>query len=158
MQYKLKEARQSIGISAKDIAKAAGIVEPFYRKYEKKECIPCKYVYKIWLKYPKYPLPKDFFWYTSFTLKCNLDYHKITQAQAARMLGISSQSTISRYLASDIPMYDYKDKFNKAFVPLVVPMEVKECNSREGPVQTLKYIVNLEIQGNPKNHTPENRG
>ena len=141
MEFNLRKARESIGLSAKDAARAAGITESFYRKNEKDRKLPCKYLYKIWKEYPEYPLPADFFWYTSFTLKCNLNYHNITQKEAAKILQVSSQALVSKYLSTNIPMYEYKEIFDEAFVPLIVPMVEKNNGS-------LKYMTDLEPAGN----------
>ncbi len=143
MKFELRKARKALGVSAADIAKASGIVESFYRKYEKDGCIPSKYIYKIWKEYPDYPIPEDFFWYTSYTLQCNLTYHGLTQTDAAKILGLSGQPVISKYLSENIPMYEYKDKFNKYFDPLIVPFKQNIDGS-------LKYITELVPAGNLK--------
>lgn len=140
MIFDLKKARKELGISAEDIAKAAGIVESFYRKYEKEGAIPSKYIYKIWQQYPKYPLPDDFFWYTSYSLQCNLTYHDLTQKDAARILGLSGQPVISKYLSANIPMYEYKEEFRKNFDPLIIPV-------KKGSDGSIKYITELTPAG-----------
>ena len=145
MQFDLKKGREKINKRASEIAKAAGIGESFYRKYEKENMIPCKYIYKIWKKYPEYPIPEDFFYYTSYSLQCNLTYHNLTQKDAAKILGLSGQPIISKYLSKNIPMYEYKEAFLKSFVPFIVPY-IKE---KDG---TLKCINELILPCDIKKH------
>ena len=141
MEFDLKSARASIGISSKEAADAAEMAPSFYRSYESKGIIPCKYLYQIWKKYPDYPLPEDFFYYTSFSLRCNMHYHNKSQIELAKLLGYSSQGIISNFMSENIPMYELKDIFIKAFDPLIVPC----IGLGDGKV---KYITDLAPKGN----------
>lgn len=141
MEINLKEARQVANITIKEAAKAAGINESFYKQYEEKNEIPCKYAFKIWEAFNDFPLPKDFFYYTSYTLRANMTYYDINQTEVAKIFGYSSQGAMSRILSDNIPMYEMKDLFLSTFKPLIVPMKHKG----EGH---LTYITALIAKGN----------
>lgn len=141
MRIELKKARTKLGISIEEIAKAADISESFYKQYEDKNEIPCKYVYNIWKKYPDFPIPEDFFYYTSFTLQTNMTFHHVSQDKLAKIFGYSSQGVMSRILSDNIPMYEMKDMFLEAFDPLIVPLKKNE----EG---YLRYMTDLVAKGN----------
>lgn len=141
MLINLKEAREAINISEKEAARAAGLNPSFYKKFEEKNEIPSKYVYNIWKEYNDYPIPGDFFYYTSYTLQANMAYYHITQMDLAKMFGYASQGVISRILADNVPMYEKKDVFLKNFRPLIVPLYKKEDGR-------FAYITTLTARGN----------
>lgn len=125
MKYDLKAVRKLYGYSVQEMANFTEIMASYYSKYEEEGEIPSKYIYRLWLKIPDFPVPEDFFHYTSFTLVVNMKYYGLTQTQIAKMFEISNQSTISSLFSQNIPMYELKDKFHK-FDPLIIPTIAKE--------------------------------
>ena len=141
MVIDLISAREQCNIDKATAAHLAGLAEDVYLKYEKKGEIPSKYAYNLWKEFPNYPLPKDFFCYTSFVLLCNMKYYKLNQTDIARLFGFANQSTISNFMIENIPMYEMKEVFKKSFKPLIVPM-FANANG------TLSYMTNLTARGN----------
>lgn len=129
------------GFSVQEMGRFVGIAPIYYERYEKEGEIPSKYIYRLWLKIKGFPIPDDFFWYTSFTLIVNMKYHKLTQTQIARMFDIQNQSTISSLLSDNIPMYELKEYFHQ-FEPLIIPMQAEfDCgkdNAERHEIQELK--------------------
>ena len=66
MKYNLKEVRKKYGFSMQEMGKFIGIMPTYYSKYEEEGEIPSKYIYRLWLKISDFPVPDDFFCYTSF--------------------------------------------------------------------------------------------
>lgn len=124
MKYDLKYARELLGLQIKDIANCLGTSPGYAGQYEKEGEIPSKYVYLLWKRIPGLPIPEDFFYYTSFSLQVNMKYHKLTQTQIGKLFNIKNQSTISNYMAENIPMYEMKELFIKNFNPLIVPLQL----------------------------------
>ena len=124
-------------------AEIIGITELFYKEYEKKDELPSKYVYLLWKQLESFPIPEDFFFYTSFTLKANMVYHHLTQKQIAELFDIANQSTISGYLQENIPMYEKKEYFWK-FDPFILPSILLPL---EDGFET-KEITDLAAKGN----------
>ncbi len=120
MKISLKEIREQYGLSKTEFASLIGLKELFYSRYEYRGELPSKYVYTLWSKLDNFPVPEDFFFFTSFTLVVNMKYHGMTQKEVAEFFDISNQSTISGYLQDNIPMYEKKEYFLK-FNPFVVP-------------------------------------
>lgn len=139
MKYNLKKVRESYKYSQAQMAEFIGVSKGCYRKFEQRGELPSKYVYVYWTKLKDFPLPNDFFWYTSYTLLINMKIHKMKQADVARMFGIPRQSTISNYLGTNRPMYEKKEYFDE-FDPLYVPVY------KNG--DTTAYITCLDPRGN----------
>ncbi len=130
-------------MSKAQFAEIIGITELFYSEYEKKDELPSKYVYLLWKNLKDFPIPKDFFFYTSFTLKVNMDYHHLTQKKIADLFEIANQSTISGYLQENIPMYEKKEyfwKFDPFILPSIIVPDKDEYITRE--------ITDLQAKGN----------
>ncbi len=144
MQISLKEIRTSYGLTKSDFADIIGITELFYSQYEQKNELPSKYVYILWKNLDEFPIPEDFFFYTSFTLEINMKYHNMTQKQIAELFDIANQSTISGYLRYNIPMYEKKEYFWK-FKPFIIPSIL--INDRSKGFIT-KEITDLQARGN----------
>ncbi len=136
MKYNLKEAREHYGLTKAQMAGLVGLKELFYSKYEKKGEFPSKYIYILWTKLDGFPVPDDFFYYTSFTMQVNMKYHRLSQKQVAELFDIANQSTISGYLSQNIPMYEAKEYFEK-FDPLIIPMTMPA----NGGLQEIKDLV-----------------
>lgn len=149
MKYDLKTVREEYGYTEEEMAHFVDIMPIYYKKYEKEGEIPSKYIYRLWLKLPDFPLPDDFFKYTSFVLKVNMVYHNMTQKQIAEMFDIRNQSTISSLYAKNIPMYELKEKFHK-FKPFIIPVINIDSDMTEDNVQLFpcKCIDSLCIRGN----------
>ena len=121
MKLDIRAIRKSYGMSKNAFASIMGIKELSYSEYETREELPSKYVYLLWKNLENFPIPDDFFYYTSFVLETNMSYHHMTQTEVAKMFDIANQSTISGYLKSNIPMYEKKEYFLK-FDPFIVPV------------------------------------
>ena len=121
MKLDIKEIRKNYGVNKAAFASIMGIKELSYSEYELRGELPSKYVYLLWKHYKDFPIPEDFFYYTSFVLETNMSYHHLTQTQVAKMFDIANQSTISGYLKENIPMYEKKDYFLK-FDPFIIPV------------------------------------
>ena len=143
MEIDIRKIRNSYGISKREFASLIGIKEVSYSSYEKRKELPSKYVYVLWKKLEDFPIPEDFFFYTSFVLETNMNYHNMTQIQIARMFGIANQSTISSYLKENIPMYEEKENFLK-FDPFIIPVELNKTS--DGYEKRL--ITDLIARGN----------
>ena len=122
----LKKYRTEHGLSISEMADIAEMSEKHYESCEEKSNAPCKYIYKIYSKRDDFPIPEDFFYFTSYTLKCNMKYHKISQERTAELFGYSNQSTISSILSENIPMYEMKEKFGEIFDPLIIPLKMQD--------------------------------
>lgn len=130
MKIDLLGIRRSYNMNPAEFASLIGLKRAFYLNYEKREELPSKYVYKLWKQLKNFPLPDDFFYFTSFTLQVNMKYHHMTQSEAAKMFNIAGQSTLSAYLQENIPMYEKKEEFLK-FDPFIVPFEVTNPSQRK---------------------------
>ena len=126
MNLNLMKYRLDSGMTTAEMAEVAGISEKYYETCERKGDIPCKYAYNIYNKRRDFPIPEDFFYFTSYTLKCNMKYHGLSQERIAEMFGYSNQSSISNILSSNIPMYEMKDKFAELFDPLIIPLKMED--------------------------------
>ena len=113
MKVDLGVIRESYGMDRASFAKLINIGEIMYSQYEMKSELPSKYVYLYWTKLKNFPIPDDFFLYTSFVLETNMRYHNMTQKQIAKMFDIANQSTISGYMQENIPMYEKKEYFRE---------------------------------------------
>ena len=143
MQLELTKIRESYGMTCSEFAKILDMSEVFYSRYEQRGELPSKYAYILWKKLKKFPLPDDFFYYTSFTLAVNMKYHGMTQKDIANFLDIANQSTISGYLQENIPMYEKKEYFLK-FDPFIIPM----ASTVKGGDFMLRKITDIEAKGN----------
>ncbi|WP_026658640.1 hypothetical protein [Butyrivibrio sp. AC2005] len=143
MEIALKAVRAKYGLTKAAFAKIIGITELFYSQYDDKNELPSKYVYKLWQNLKDFPVPDDFFFYTSFTMEINMKYHHMTQKQVADHFDIANQSTISGYLKENIPMYEKKEYFLK-FEPFILPSILVE--GKDGYVK--KEITDLQPKGN----------
>lgn len=121
MKLDIRAIRKDYGVSKKVFAEIIGIKEMSYAEYESRQELPSKYVYLLWKCLDNFPIPVDFFYYTSFVLETNMRYHHLTQTQVAKMFDIANQSTISGYLKGNIPMYEKKEYFLK-FDPFILPV------------------------------------
>ena len=147
MKYDLLNVRKSYGFSMQEMGNFLGIMPNYYSKYEEEGEIPSKYIYKLWLKIKDFPIPNDFFLYTSFTLLVNQKYHGLTQQDLAKMFEISGQSTISSLLSENIPMYELKDHFGK-FKPFIIPVEVDNQGIIGREEEHFRMIQELSEKGN----------
>lgn len=130
MKYDLKLIREKFDISTKDLSKYFGIEEKYCAQYEEIGEIPSKYVYMLWKRLPGTPIPEDFFAYTSYTLLINMKYHGLTQTDIKEMFGFKNQSTVSKYMSSNIPMYEMKNFFIENFNPLIMPVQLSYIEDR----------------------------
>ncbi|MCR4902067.1 MAG: DNA-binding protein [Butyrivibrio sp.] len=143
MEISLKKIRESYSLSKSEFADIIGITELFYSQYEQKDELPSKYVYLLWQNLKEFPIPNDFFFYTSFALEVNMKYHHMTQKQVAELFEIANQSTISGYLQDNIPMYEKKEYFWK-FNPFILPSILLPGKEK----YTTKEITDLQAKGN----------
>lgn len=144
MHYNLKSVRESYGKTKEEFAALLGKSVPCYEIFEIEQEIPCKYIYMLWKLLPDFPIPDDFFHYTSFTLEINMKYRKLKQEDIAKMFNIR-QATVSSYFIGDpIPMYELKDIFLANFNPLVVPC----VPCKEGNEVKIREIQELNCRGN----------
>lgn len=143
MQIDVKTIRKNYGLTAHMFAQAIGISDSIYARYEANKELPSKYVFSLWQKFDDFPLPDDFFYYTSYTLYINMKYHKMTQKEAAVFFDIANQSTMSMFLQENIPMYEKKDYFLK-FDPFIIPQIAEE----NGGQYMFKSITDLKAKGN----------
>lgn len=141
MKFDLKAVRTKYNKTKEEFCELIGISEQSYNKYEKQGEIPSKYLLLLWKNLEDFPLPDDFFLYTSFTMLTNMKYHNMTQKDIAEWFDISNQSTISGYMTENIPMYEKKNCFEK-FDPLIIPM------IRDSKDNSLKNITELKPRGN----------
>lgn len=144
MEFALKKIREEYGKTKKEFAELIGMKELYYSVYEDKGELPSKYVYVLWTQLSNFPIPDDFFYYTSFVLKTNMHYHNMTQLEIAKMFDIANQSTMSGYLQENIPMYEKKEYFQK-FDPFILPMILNQDS--KGKYKT-KEIKDLIAKGN----------
>lgn len=144
MHYNLKPVRESYGMSVEEFAALIGRSPVRYEAYEAENEIPCKFIYMLWKKLPNFPIPDDFFHYTSFALNINMRYHKLKQEDIAKMFGMR-QATVSTYfLSKPIPMYELKGKFDKCFNPMIIPCIVCKTDEKGSGI---KEITELECRG-----------
>ena len=125
MKINLKKIRTQLGKTDEEFAKVLELNIATYDNYEENGELPSKHVYKLWKKYKDFPLPDDFFYYTSYTLYINMKYHNLTQTDIAKLFNICNQSTISYIMQENIPMYELKEEFNK-FNPFIIPKVYKK--------------------------------
>lgn len=146
MHYDLKRVRESYGLSIPEFAALIGRSPSRYEVFERDGEIPCKHIYMLWKQLPDFPVPDDFFHYTSFTLNINMRYHRLKQVDIAEMFGMR-QATVSAYfLGNPIPMYELKDKFLENFNPLIIPcMTYQESVNGEAKLTEIKE---LDCRGN----------
>lgn len=144
MNIDLEKIRKSYGMDRSSFAELIDMKELFYSQYEQRKELPSKYVYVLWTKLKDFPIPDDFFFYTSFVLEVNMKYHHMTQMEVAKMFDIANQSTISGYLTENIPMYEKKDYFLK-FEPFIMPSILQHESDNK---KTLKEITDLTAKGN----------
>lgn len=107
-------------------AKFAGIGKAYYAKYEKEGEIPSKYIFNLWTRLPDFPIPNDFFYYTSVTLLVNMKYHRLSQKEIAELFGLETQASVSKYTNGQYPMYEKKECFKNVFDPLIIPFILNE--------------------------------
>lgn len=148
MKYNLREVRESYGMTIPEFAKIAGISEYCYRQYENDEEVPCKYIFALWKELNteerKFPLPEDFFYYTSATLLINMKFYRIKETEAAKQFGVR-QSTLSSFVAKEpMPMYELKEKFHETFSKLIIPYEYDRDAEEPEP----KIYTDLTKRGN----------
>lgn len=143
MEIDIRSIRESYGLEVSEFADRIGLKPAFYYyHYETKNELPSKYVYRLWRNLDNFPLPEDFFHYTSFVLLVNMHYHHMTQKDVAKMFDIPSQPTLSGYMQYNIPMYEKKEyflRFDPFIVPFIVPRELGE---------SMQKITELAERGN----------
>ena len=132
MEYDLNEVRKSYNLDAATMAQIAGISKKKYLQYEKAGEIPSKLIHTYWEKIPNFPIPADFFCYTSAILAINMKYHNMTQKEIAKMFHIKTQSKVSLILSKNIPMYEEKSYFLR-FNPLIVHLSL-DVDSETGKI------------------------
>lgn len=143
MKIELAEIRKSYGMDKAEFAALINMKEFFYSQYEQRQELPSKYVYMLWTKLKDFPIPDDFFFYTSFVLEVNMRYHHLTQSEVAKFFDIATQSTISGYLKENIPMYEKKEYFLK-FKPFIMPSILLTDDNET----KMKEITDLQAKGN----------
>ncbi len=144
MKYNLHKVRTEIyKMSIRKFASYCGIGSLYYKRYEDEGEIPSKYVYTLWKKLPNFPLPRDFFYFTSIALTANMKYHGMTQTEIAEMFNIRTQATISKYMTERIPMYEFKETFLK-FNPFITTIEYRRVDGNDF---RLIPLVNLSAKG-----------
>ena len=144
MKYDLFSVRKAYGYTVAQFAKFTELSVSNYVIYERENEIPSKYIYKLWKKIPEFPIPKDFFYYTSATLIINMAYYSISQVEIAEIFGFSTQATVSGYLRENVPMYEKKEEFLKVFQPIIIPFIMQQ----EGEKDKFYQITNLKPVGN----------
>ncbi len=144
MFYDLEKVRNQYHLTPKQMGALMGIREVFYKKYESRNELPSKYVYMLWEKLENFPIPEDFFYFTSFTLLANMKYHNMTQKEVAEALGFANQTTISNFIQDNIPMYEKKQEFIRAFSPLIVPYAIENYETNTIP----EKMTDLVPRGN----------
>lgn len=146
MKFDLAYVREhQYKMTKQDFAKYIGIGAVYYEKYEEAGEIPSKYIYKLWCRLPNFPIPSDFFYYTSQTLLMNMKFHNKKQIDMMKQFGFETQATVSNYLRDNLPMYEKKKNFQKAFKPMIVPFELTE----EEPGKIRFYpLTDLTPKGN----------
>lgn len=148
MIFDLKKVREEIYHAQKrEFAKIVGIGEVYYSEYEKKGEIPSKYIYLLWQNLKDFPIPSDFFIFTSATLQANMSYHHINQEKIREMFGFSSQTTVSKYLKENYPMYEMKEIF-LSFDPLIVPFQALYEKDGKDTVVHFAALTDLNPSGN----------
>lgn len=120
MKFNLEKSLKETGKTPEEIAGAAGIRVRTLEEYGRRKDIPSKYAYLIWKKIPSFPIPEDFFYYTSFNLQVNMRYHRMTQGEIASLFFLGNQTHVSRLFLRNIPMYEFKPVFRKCFDPMVI--------------------------------------
>ena len=157
MQFDLKKVREMYGYTQGEFARFMKIGISYYQQYESHCEIPSKYIYTLWKNLKDFPIPDDFFVYTSMTLLTNMQYHKMKQSQICELFGLKAQSTVSNYLKENVPLYELKDKF-QIFDPLIVPFQAVIMNSPDG-IPSMEFIplTNLSAKGNMTNDFHEKR-
>ena len=145
MKYDLKKTMELLDLTFDDVSKYLGIEAPYCRKYAKLGELPSKHVYVLWKRLPGTPIPEDFFYYTSYTLQINMKYHDLKQIDIRDMFHFKNQSTVSKYMSENIPMYEMKELFIENFDPLIVPLEIKynENNINFYPITDLVSKCNV---------------
>ncbi|MBO5292394.1 MAG: DNA-binding protein [Lachnospiraceae bacterium] len=155
MKFDLYEVRVNhYDYTMKEFAKCAGIRENYYSNYEKRGEIPSKYIYNLWSRLPNFPIPSDFFYYTSTTLLVNMKYHHYSQEDIKELFNFKTQAVISKYINGKYPMYERKEYFRKAFQPLIIPFILKEENGHDEFYQ----VTDLIAKGNMDEDYAETRG
>lgn len=145
MRFNLKAVRESYGMSVEEFAALIERSPVRYESYEAEKEIPCKFIYMLWKKLPNFPIPDDFFYYTSFTLNVNMRYHKLKQEEIADMFGMRQATVSSYFMGKPIPMYELKGKFLKNFNPMIIPCLVyKETGDCQPHIEE---ITELECRG-----------
>jgi len=144
MNFDMYSTRKYLGYTQQYLADCAGVGRSYFSDYERRGVIPSKYLYKLWKKLPDFPIPDDFFFFTSTTLKMNMVYHNISQIEVKDHFGLKSQATISGWLREPMPLYEYKDAFKTLFIPLIVPFELKEENNGK---KRFMYLTDLGEKG-----------
>lgn len=129
--------------SMREFAKCAGVGMKYYSDYEKKGEIPSKYIYNLWSRLPDFPIPDDFFYYTSTTLLVNMKYHHYSQEKIKELFNLRTQAVISKYINEKYPMYEKKECFKAAFQPLIIPFILSE----EGNQDKFYQITDLIPKG-----------
>jgi len=140
MLLDIKNMRKSMGLTEKDMAEAGGIRPSTYTKYESKGEIPSKYAYRMWLslKEKGFALPMDFFYFTSYNLHLNMILNKYTQNDIVKLFKFSKQSTVSKLIQENIPMYEFKEDFYRVFNPLYVAKEISSTTLEESDITSLQ--------------------
>ncbi len=128
MKFDIKKVRtEQYNMSLRKFAGYCGIGPAYYKKHEEAGDIPSKYIYTLWRRLPNFPLPHDFFFFTSWSLQLNMNLHSMTQTQIAEMFGFRTQALVSKYMSENIPMYEMKEIFLK-FKPFYAPVEYKQAS------------------------------
>lgn len=135
MNFDLYTVRRFYNLNQSAFARAAGLAVANYAKYERKNEIPSKYLYQLWLNLPDFPLPNDFFYYTSITLDINMRFYAITQKEICKIFGYSSQAVVSKYLKLRVPMYEKKECFRDAFPELVLPVALTQYTASSSSIE-----------------------
>lgn len=143
MNIDLRQIRLKHKLSCMQMAKIAEVSESHYRNYELSGAMPSQHVYLLWTRLSAFPLPVDFFCYTSKTLAMNMKYHHISSKEIVDAFSLGTSSKLNKLLVEDVPMYEQKELFSM-FNPLIVCLNIK-LDRKNGCVQEGTWITNLYV-------------
>lgn len=142
MYFDLKSFRARKNLTQQNMSDIFGVVNYTYRKYEKSDDIPAKYLHILHTHYPNdVKLPVDFYDYTTSNIKVNMSIYGMSQNKVAKIIRLSS-TRLWRIFQKESILYDYKDVFDSIF-----PVIYRPCYRDENNI----YIATDEIENIIKN-------